>query len=269
MGVGGIGSVASEMLVRCGVGKLVIYDYDKVELANMNRLFFTPSQVGLSKVEAARQSLTLINPETAIEAYDMNITTQQGYDHLEDRIRNGGLAQKKIDLVLSCVDNYSARMTINALCNRLNQIWFESGVAESALSGHIQVLVPGETGCFGCASPLAVSEGTEATIKREGVCAASLPTTMGIIAGLLSQAALKFLLNFGQLSHCLSYNAQCDFFTSYKIAINPDCKEPTCQCNQKMKQSNELPRLLATIDRPKKVVAASQPTSNDWGIETV
>ena len=57
-------------------------------------------------------------------------------------------------------------MTINSICNRLNQIWFESGVSESALSGHIQVMVPGETGCFGCASPLALAEGTEGTIKR-------------------------------------------------------------------------------------------------------
>jgi ubiquitin-like modifier-activating enzyme 5 len=91
------------------------------------------------------------------------------------------------------------------------------------------VIVPGETGCFGCASPLAVVEGTEGTIKREGVCAASLPTSMGIIAGFLSQATLKFLLNFGSLSYCLSYNAQSDFFTSYKITINPECKEPSCQ----------------------------------------
>jgi ubiquitin-like modifier-activating enzyme 5 len=98
------------------------------------------------------------------------------------------------------------------------------------------VLVPGETGCFACASPLAVSEGTEATIKREGVCAASLPTTMGIIAGFLSQATLKFLLNFGNLSYCLAYNAQTDFFNSYKISINPECKEPSCQQNQKSKR---------------------------------
>ena len=40
VGVGGVGSVAAEMLTRCGVGRLLIYDYDKVELANMNRLFF-------------------------------------------------------------------------------------------------------------------------------------------------------------------------------------------------------------------------------------
>jgi len=42
VGVGGVGSVVAEMLTRCGIGKLIMYDYDKVELANMNRLFFTP-----------------------------------------------------------------------------------------------------------------------------------------------------------------------------------------------------------------------------------
>lgn len=44
-GVGGVGSVAAEMLTRCGIGRLLLYDYDKVELANMNRLFFRPEQV--------------------------------------------------------------------------------------------------------------------------------------------------------------------------------------------------------------------------------
>jgi len=47
VGVGGVGSVLCEMLVRCGIGKLIIYDYDTVELANMNRLFYTPDQCGL------------------------------------------------------------------------------------------------------------------------------------------------------------------------------------------------------------------------------
>ena len=43
VGVGGVGSVTSEMLTRCGIGKLILFDYDKVELANMNRLFFQVS----------------------------------------------------------------------------------------------------------------------------------------------------------------------------------------------------------------------------------
>jgi ubiquitin-like modifier-activating enzyme 5 len=37
--LGGIGSVAADMLTRCGVGKLLLFDYDKVEIANMNRYF--------------------------------------------------------------------------------------------------------------------------------------------------------------------------------------------------------------------------------------
>ena len=96
----------------------------------------------------------------------MNITTQEGYDHLTDRINNGSLKNSRIDLVMSCVDNYAARGTINVVCNRLLQVWFESGVSEDALSSHIQVMIPGESGCFICASPLAVVQGNEGGIKR-------------------------------------------------------------------------------------------------------
>ena len=49
-GIGGVGSVAAEMLTRCGIGRLLLYDYDTVELANMNRLFFRPEQVAHSFV---------------------------------------------------------------------------------------------------------------------------------------------------------------------------------------------------------------------------
>ncbi|CAA3019787.1 ubiquitin-like modifier-activating enzyme 5 [Olea europaea subsp. europaea] len=49
VGIGGVGSVAAEMLTRCGIGRLLLYDYDTVELANMNRLFFRPEQVFLEK----------------------------------------------------------------------------------------------------------------------------------------------------------------------------------------------------------------------------
>lgn len=45
------------MLTRCGIGKLILIDYDHVEMENMNRLFYRPDQCGLSKVEAAFQTL--------------------------------------------------------------------------------------------------------------------------------------------------------------------------------------------------------------------
>lgn len=43
----------------------------------------------------------------------------------------------------------------------------------------------------------------ERTLKREGVCAASLPTTMGMVAGMLVQNSLKYLLRFGTVSRYL------------------------------------------------------------------
>lgn len=92
---------------------------------------------------------------------------------------------------------------------------------------------------------------------------------MGIIAGFLCQAVLKFLLNFGTLSHCLSYNAQSDFFSSYKIAINPECKEPTCQQSQKKKREGELPKLIGKVERLKKEKPAAKQSLNEWGIEVV
>jgi molybdopterin/thiamine biosynthesis adenylyltransferase len=46
----------------------------QVELANMNRLFFRPDQAGMSKVEAARATLSFINPDVVIEAYNWDIT---------------------------------------------------------------------------------------------------------------------------------------------------------------------------------------------------
>lgn len=145
VGVGGVGSVAAEMLTRCGVGKLILFDYDKVELANMNRLFFQPDQAGQTKVDAAASTLTFINPDVLIEARNMNITLLDKFDSFMERLKHGGLGDGgPVDLVLSCVDNFEARMAINVACNELDQVWMESGVSENAVSGHIQTIIPGK-----------------------------------------------------------------------------------------------------------------------------
>ena len=142
VGVGGVGSVTAEMLVRCGIGKLILYDYDKVELANMNRLFYTPDQIGLEKVQAAKLTLEKINPDVEIEGYSYNITSLDYYDSFLNMISTGAKDKKsKVDLVLSCVDNFAARMTINVACNTLNQMWMESGVSEDAMNGVGEKLV--------------------------------------------------------------------------------------------------------------------------------
>jgi len=63
--------------------QLILFDYDSVELANMNRLFFQPHQAGQSKVEAAANTLRYINPDVEIEIHNYNITT---VNHFQDFI---------------------------------------------------------------------------------------------------------------------------------------------------------------------------------------
>jgi ubiquitin-like modifier-activating enzyme 5 len=87
VGIGGVGSVTAEMLTRCGIGKLLLFDYDKVELANMNRMFFMPDQAGLTKVQAAEKTLGFINPDVNIKTYNCNITTVDGFQCFTEAIR--------------------------------------------------------------------------------------------------------------------------------------------------------------------------------------
>ena len=102
MVLGGVGSVSAEMLTRCGIGKLILFDYDKVELANMNRLFFQPHQAGLSKVAAAALTLSNINPDVEMETHNYNITTVENFDHFISRI-----SKAETNLISYCIDIHS------------------------------------------------------------------------------------------------------------------------------------------------------------------
>ncbi len=255
VGLGGIGSVAAEMLTRCGIGgiissriaqsrthvlfagKIIMYDYDSVEMANMNRLFFRPEHAGMTKTDAAAKTLAEINPDVVFESFGCNVTSMGHFDKFMERIKFGGIDGQRVDLVLSCVDNFEARMAINAACNEIGQPWMESGVSEDAMSGHICLMIPGQTQCFACAPPLLVASGIdEKSIKRANVCAASLPTTMGVVAGLLVQNTLKYaallsrwnifnffcmyLLRFGEVAFYLGYNAMKNFFPMTQVATS-------------------------------------------------
>jgi len=264
VGLGGVGSVAAEMLTRCGIGKLILFDYDTVEIANMNRLFFRPEQAGMTKTDAATQTLEHINPDVVFEAHTYSITSVDHWDHFLDRINKGGLNNQPVDLVLGCVDNFEARIAINQACMELSRPWMESGVSENAVSGHIQFVKPGETACFECAPPLIVASGIdERTLKREGVCAASLPTTMSIVAGFLVQNALKYLLNFGEVSDYLGYTAISDFFPRYTMKPNPQCDNRHCIAAQKtfaLWLEQHKPETKED-DKPKTI-----HEDNEWGI---
>ena len=73
-GAGGLGSNVAMLLVRAGMKKLVIADFDTVNESNLNRQFFFRHQLGKKKIDALAANLHLIEPELALELHDVRLT---------------------------------------------------------------------------------------------------------------------------------------------------------------------------------------------------
>jgi tRNA A37 threonylcarbamoyladenosine dehydratase len=93
-GIGGVGGMTAEALVRSGIGALDLFDHDTVSVTNLNRqIFATHQTVGMQKVDAAAERLLSINPELKLtlhpvffmpenaEEFDFSI-----YDYIVDAI---------------------------------------------------------------------------------------------------------------------------------------------------------------------------------------
>lgn len=91
---------------------------------------------------------------------------------------------------------------------------------------------------------------------------------MAVVAGFLVMNTLKYLLNFGEVSHYVGYNALSDFFPRESIKPNPACDDSYCLTRQKEYQdklANEPVEVPAAHDQDDSVVHED----NDWGIELV
>ncbi|MCR5413799.1 MAG: sulfur carrier protein ThiS adenylyltransferase ThiF [Kiritimatiellae bacterium] len=75
-GAGGLGSNCAALLVRAGVKRLVIADFDTVGESNLNRQFFFLDQVGMKKVDALARNLRRINPEVALELHNVRLDAE-------------------------------------------------------------------------------------------------------------------------------------------------------------------------------------------------
>ena len=73
-GAGGLGSNVAMLLVRAGMKKLVIADFDTVNESNLNRQFFFRHQLGEKKIDALAANLHLIEPELTLELHDVRLT---------------------------------------------------------------------------------------------------------------------------------------------------------------------------------------------------
>ncbi|CAM8976026.1 unnamed protein product [Rhodiola kirilowii] len=107
IGLGGVGSHAANMLLRSGVGRMLLVDFDQVSLSSLNRhAVATRDDVGIPKAVCLKKHFELIFPEVQIEAKVMlyDVTT-------EDEILSGDP-----DFVLDCIDNIDTKVALLAAC---------------------------------------------------------------------------------------------------------------------------------------------------------
>ncbi|MBR2715942.1 MAG: thiamine biosynthesis protein ThiF [Ruminococcus sp.] len=82
-GLGGLGSNIAVALARAGVGKLILIDFDKVDISNLHRQQYKANQIGVNKTDALAHNLYEIAPYIAIETHCVRITENNAKKLLE------------------------------------------------------------------------------------------------------------------------------------------------------------------------------------------
>lgn len=75
-GLGGLGSHIALALARAGVGTLRLFDFDRVDLSNLNRQQYKASQIGLEKPLALVENLREVNPYLRLEPHALRLTEE-------------------------------------------------------------------------------------------------------------------------------------------------------------------------------------------------
>lgn len=83
-GLGGLGSNISIALARAGIGKLVLIDFDRVDVSNLHRQQYKATQVGMLKTEALYENLSEIAPYAEIEIHSVKMNVENMADLIKD-----------------------------------------------------------------------------------------------------------------------------------------------------------------------------------------
>jgi molybdopterin-synthase adenylyltransferase len=106
IGAGGLGSPALLYLAAAGIGRLVVSDFDTIDITNLQRqVLFRTDDVGRPKAEVAALRLAELNPDTEVQP----VTGRLAGETL-------AAAVAKADVVLDCSDNFGTRFAVNAAC---------------------------------------------------------------------------------------------------------------------------------------------------------
>jgi len=217
VGVGALGTVIANHLVRSGVGYLRLIDRDLVELSNLQRqsLFDEEdAKLQLPKVIAAQKRLNKINSTVTIDAHIADINL----DNAEELLTG-------MDCIVDGTDNFMTRFLINDVAVKYGIPWVHGAAVSSR--GMFTSIIPGKTPCYRCLFPH-VPTGTGETCDTVGV----LSPLTDIIGSFQALETVKILIGEKTTPHL----EQIDIwdYSTMQMDIsdgrNPNC--PTCVNHQ-------------------------------------
>lgn len=179
VGLGALGTVAADQIVRSGVGFVRLIDRDFIELSNLQRQsLFDEDDIrnNLPKAVAAEARLRKVNSAARIDAVVDDVNPTNIEDYLED-----------VDILLDALDNFETRFVVNDACAKRRKPWIYSAAVGSY--GLVMPVIPGASPCLRCLLGSLPAPGTSPTCETAGVIA---PITHAI-ASMQVAEALKFL----------------------------------------------------------------------------
>ncbi len=210
VGLGGLGSSAATYLAASGVGHMLIADYDRVDLSNLQRQpIHDTESIDMRKTESAQKTLHRLNPDIEITSINRKMNLDLLHRYVMD-----------VDVVVDATDNFAIRHAINKAC-RHARIPLVHGAA-IRMEGQLSVFDARDTEspCYQCLY-------TEDTYVDES-CVANgiLSPVVGVIGSMQAIEALKILLNLGDtlVGRLLLFDAQTMNWRELRVRRNAKCK---------------------------------------------
>ena len=130
VGLGGVGGFATEAIVRSGVDNVIIVDYDRIDISNLNRQIITnQNNIGKSKVQEMKKRIKSINPncnitiiEEKIDSNNINLIFQNKIDYLIDACDT---ITTKEALIIECTKRKIKIISSMGTGNKLNPTLLE------------------------------------------------------------------------------------------------------------------------------------------------
>lgn len=121
-GLGGLGSNIAVSLARAGIGKLILVDFDKVDISNLHRQQYKADQIGRFKTEALAENLREIAPYIKVETHAVRVT-EENFEAL----------LSEADIICEAFDGAEAKaMLVNGVLEKLHTKYL---IAASGMAG--------------------------------------------------------------------------------------------------------------------------------------